>query len=149
VVADICDDVAVMYAGEVVESGTAAAVLDRAAHPYTSALLAANPHVPEGAAMPVRLASIAGTVPAPGSWPTGCRFAGRCRFVQDRCTAPFAALPAHGDGSVRCIRVEEIGRAGVSWAPDEVGAELAPGAGGVVPDLERPTESVPAAGAAR
>ena len=91
VVADICDDVAVMYAGEVVESGSAAAVLDDAAHPYTMALLGANPHVPDGEPVPLRLASIAGTVPPPGSWPTGCRFASRCQFAQEQCTAPFAA----------------------------------------------------------
>ena len=55
-----------MYAGEVVESGAAAPVLDEPAHPYTMALLGANPHVPDGEPVPIRLASIAGTVPAPG-----------------------------------------------------------------------------------
>jgi peptide/nickel transport system permease protein len=129
VVADICDDVAVMYAGQVVESGRAAAVLDDAAHPYTMALLGANPHVPEGEPVPVRLASIAGAVPAPGSWPTGCRFAGRCRFAQEKCTVPFPDLPAHGDGSVLCVRVDEISRAGLEWEPEAVGAETAPTAG--------------------
>ena len=123
VVADICDDVAVMYAGQVVESGAAAAVLDEAAHPYTMALLGANPHVAAGEPVPLRLASIAGTVPAPGSWPTGCRFASRCRFAQEKCTVPFPDLPAHGDGSVLCIRVDEIARAGLEWTPEAVGAE--------------------------
>jgi peptide/nickel transport system permease protein len=126
VVADLCDDVAVMYAGEVVESGTAAAVLDDAAHPYTMALLGANPHVPEGEPVPLRLASIPGTVPPPGSWPTGCRFATRCQFAQEQCTVPFVALPAHSEGSVLCIRVEELARANVTWEADDVGAELAP-----------------------
>jgi len=126
VVADICDDVVVMYAGQVVESGRTAPVLDDAAHPYTMALLGANPHVPDGVPMPTRLASIAGTVPAPGSWPTGCRFAGRCQFTQDECTVPFPALPAHGEGSVLCIRVDEIHDAGVRWHADRVGAETAP-----------------------
>jgi peptide/nickel transport system permease protein len=125
VVADICDDVAVMYAGQVVESGAAAPVLDEAAHPYTMALLGANPHVVEGEPVPARLASIAGQVPAPGSWPTGCRFAGRCRFAQEKCTVPFPALPAHRDGTVLCIRVDEIARAGITWAPEDAGAELA------------------------
>ncbi|MDH2443168.1 dipeptide/oligopeptide/nickel ABC transporter permease/ATP-binding protein [Amnibacterium sp. CER49] len=129
VVADLCDDVAVMYAGEVVESGTAAAVLDEPAHPYTMALLRANPHVPEGAAVPVRLASIAGAVPPPGSWPSGCRFASRCRFARDECRKPFPALPAHGSGSVRCIRVDELQREQVTWDADAVGAELETGAG--------------------
>ncbi len=124
VVADICDDVAVMYAGEVVESGTAAAVLDDAAHPYTMALLRANPHVAEGHAVPVRLASIAGTVPAPGSWPAGCRFAGRCRFASDACRVPFVPLPAHGGGSVLCIRAEDLARENATWERERAGAEV-------------------------
>ena len=128
VVADICDDVAVMYAGQVVESGHTAPVLDDAAHPYTMALLGANPHVPEGEPVPTRLASIAGTVPAPGSWPTGCRFAGRCQFTRDECTVPFPALPAHGDGSVLCIRVDEVHDAGVRWHAERAGAEVLPAA---------------------
>jgi peptide/nickel transport system permease protein len=126
VVADICDDVAVMYAGEVVESGTAVEVLESPAHPYTMALLGANPHVPDGEPVPVRLASIAGTVPQPGSWPVGCRFAGRCLFAQEKCTVPFPTLPAHTAGSVRCIRVEEIHRAGLTWEAEAVGAETSP-----------------------
>ncbi|PWW25004.1 peptide/nickel transport system permease protein [Geodermatophilus normandii] len=123
VVADICDTVAVMYAGEVVESGTAAAVLDAPAHPYTMALLGANPHVPEGEPVPERLASIAGTVPPPGSWPTGCRFATRCRFAEAQCTTPFPALPAHGEGSVLCVRVDELTRDHATWAPESAGDE--------------------------
>jgi peptide/nickel transport system permease protein len=125
VVADICDDVAVMYAGEVVESGTVEAVLDDAAHPYTMALLGANPHVPDGRPVPLRLASIAGTVPAAGSWPIGCRFASRCQFAQDRCTAPFLEQAAHGDGSVLCIRVDELSRANLTWDAEAVGAATA------------------------
>jgi peptide/nickel transport system permease protein len=129
VVADICDDVAVMYAGEVVEAGTAAAVLDDPAHPYTMALLGANPHVPEGEPVPVRLASIAGTVPPPGSWPTGCRFATRCQFAREQCTVPFVSLPAHDgghgiEGSVRCIRVDELARAHATWDAEDIGAEI-------------------------
>jgi peptide/nickel transport system permease protein len=145
VVADICDDVAVMYAGEVVESGSAAAVLDDPAHPYTMALLGANPHVPDGEPVPVRLASIAGTVPPPGSWPTGCRFATRCQFAQEQCTVPFVSLPAHGEGSVRCIRVEELAHANVTWDADDIGAELALDADPLEPldDESAPTAGVP------
>ncbi|MGY1602278.1 dipeptide/oligopeptide/nickel ABC transporter permease/ATP-binding protein [Geodermatophilus sp. SYSU D00815] len=140
VVADICDDVAVMYAGTVVESGTAARVLDEPAHPYTMALLGADPHVPGGEPVPERLASIPGTVPPPGSWPTGCRFASRCQFAAEKCTAPFPVLPAHGTGSVLCIRVEELSRAAVTWEAEHAGDEIVPGA-------ERlPDESAPTAG---
>ncbi len=123
VVADICDDVAVMYAGEIIESGSAVEVLDHPAHPYTMALLGANPHVPEHEPVPLRLASIAGTVPAPGTWPVGCRFAGRCQFTTDNCRKPFSALPAHERGSVRCIRVGDVALAGIGWHADAVGAE--------------------------
>ena len=129
VVADICDDVAVMYAGTVVEAGDVASVLDNPAHPYTMALLGANPHVPEGEPVPERLASIAGTVPAPGSWPTGCRFAGRCHFAQEKCTVPFPSIPAHDGGSVLCVRADELARAQATWEPEHVGDELAPRAG--------------------
>ncbi|MET7988440.1 MULTISPECIES: dipeptide/oligopeptide/nickel ABC transporter permease/ATP-binding protein [unclassified Streptomyces] len=103
VVADLCDDVAVMYAGQVVESGTVAEVLDNAAHPYTGALLGANPHIPNGAAVPGRLPSIRGTVPPPEDWPHGCRFASRCALATSRCHEPVAAAPAHDGGTVRCV----------------------------------------------
>ena len=145
VVADICDDVAVMYAGTVVESGSAADVLDAPAHPYTMALLGANPHVPEGEAVPERLASIPGTVPPPGSWPTGCRFASRCQFAEEKCTAPFPALPAHGSGDVLCIRVEELSRSRATWEPEHVGEETVPGADPLAPaDETTPTAGVSA-----
>ncbi|WP_225232202.1 dipeptide/oligopeptide/nickel ABC transporter permease/ATP-binding protein [Klenkia terrae] len=125
VVADLCDDVAVMYAGEVVEAGATTAVLDEPRHPYTMALLGADPHVPDGEPVPERLASIAGTVPSPGTWPVGCRFAGRCLFATDECRTPFPAVPAHGGGLVRCVRVEDLALHRISWTPEEAGAEIA------------------------
>jgi peptide/nickel transport system permease protein len=93
----------------------------------------------------VRLASIAGTVPPPGSWPTGCRFATRCQFAQEQCTVPFVSLPAHDEGSVRCIRVEELARANVTWDADDIGAELALDADPLEPldDESAPTAGVP------
>jgi ABC-type dipeptide/oligopeptide/nickel transport system ATPase component len=63
VVADLCDQVAVMYAGEVVENGRTDSILDNPRHPYTLALLAADPHANHAADMPERLATING----PGS----------------------------------------------------------------------------------
>ena len=106
---------------------------------------------PEGEPVPLRLASIPGTVPPPGSWPTGCRFATRCQFAQEKCTTPFPALPAHGDGSVLCIRVDEIHDAGITWGAEHVGAEIAPDAGLIAePIADEPAdEPAPTAGVIR
>jgi peptide/nickel transport system permease protein len=107
------------------------------------ALLGANPHVPEGHPVPERLASIPGTVPPPGSWPTGCRFAGRCRFAQEKCTVPFPSVPAHGRGSVLCIRQDELSDA--TWDAGPAGAEVAPGVGVIAAPLKDvPLADVPA-----
>ena len=109
VVADICDDVSVMYAGQIVETGTVRDVLVRPEHPYTMALLAADPHAILDFEGTTRLASIPGQVPLPGSWTTGCRFAQRCRFARDECMTGIPLLPrAEGEGGVRCIRRDEV-----------------------------------------
>ena len=112
VIADICDKVAVMYAGHIVEQGPAAEVLEDPRHPYTAALLAANPHLAADQPVPGRLATIPGHVPAPGSWPAGCRFAARCAFAQEQCQTPVE-LTAPVDGTVsgtlvRCTRAGEL-----------------------------------------
>jgi peptide/nickel transport system permease protein len=106
VVADLCDEVSVMYAGQIVETGSVRDVLMRPEHPYTMALLAADPHASAGA---IRLASIPGQVPLPGSWVAGCRFAERCRFARDECLTTIPLSPrADGVGGVRCIRQNEV-----------------------------------------
>ena len=117
VVADICDRVAVMYAGQVVETGSVTEVLDDAQHPYTMALLAADPHSVLESDSSERLASIPGQVPQPHAWPTGCRFAARCEFALEACLAPVPLAPRDGDnGEVRCIRSVELHRAGLRWS---------------------------------
>ena len=83
VVADIADRVAVMYAGRIAETGTAEAVFARPRHPYTALLLAALPRLND--APKSRLATIEGSVPAPGEYGPGCRFAGRCPLADARC----------------------------------------------------------------
>lgn len=125
VVADICDEVTVMYAGQVIESGPAQRVLSDPDHPYTMALLAANPHVPAEQRVPDRLASISGTVPLPGQWPTGCRFADRCVFVRDECRQPFAPSVSHGTGMARCVRSEELRGSTAEWQPEKKGGAMA------------------------
>ncbi len=108
-IADLCDDVSVMYAGQIVETGSVRDVLLRPEHPYTMALLAADPHAILGVEGAPRLASIPGQVPLPGSWTSGCRFAPRCRFARDACLTEIPLEPrAEGVGTVHCIRRDEV-----------------------------------------
>ena len=121
VVADICDNVAVMYAGQVVESGRTANILDNPRHPYTLALLAADPHANTAADMPERLATISGQVPQPKDWPTGCRFMARCQFAGSACAAPVPLLSSGSeDGLVRCVKADELAVEGLEWLATEV-----------------------------
>lgn len=103
VLSDLCDRAVVMYAGEVVETGQVTDLLDSARHPYTGALLAANPHDAEPGA-PLR--AIEGSVPTPVEWPDGCRFANRCPLVAPECEAGPIPLSVLGDRQTRCIRAE-------------------------------------------
>ena len=105
VVADIADDAVVMYAGEVVESAEVATLFKRPRFPYSAALLSADPSLAEGGS---RLPTLPGRVPPPGSWPTGCRFAGRCAFTTDACTAAPIPLLLRQGSITRCIRVDEL-----------------------------------------
>jgi peptide/nickel transport system ATP-binding protein len=83
VVAHVCDRVAVMYAGELVETGTIAEVFEAPRHPYTAALLECDPARID---TPTRhLPTIGGTVPSPQALPAGCIFAERCPRAEDRC----------------------------------------------------------------
>ncbi|QKJ20885.1 dipeptide/oligopeptide/nickel ABC transporter permease/ATP-binding protein [Microbacterium hominis] len=109
VVADLCDQVAVMYAGQLVETGSVRDVLMAPEHPYTMALLASDPHAAVGLAESTHLASIPGQVPAPASWPSGCRFAERCRFATEDCLSTVELTPrSAGVGAVRCVRGDEV-----------------------------------------
>ncbi|MFZ1469420.1 MAG: ABC transporter ATP-binding protein [Paracoccaceae bacterium] len=82
VVSEICDRVAVMYAGRIVETGTVDQVLDQPSHPYTRALLAA---LPSAAMRGQPLVPIEGAPPSLISPPPGCRFAPRCALATDQC----------------------------------------------------------------
>ena len=77
VIAEVCDRVLVMYAGQIVESGTVEEIFLRPQHPYTEGLLASLPRI---SATGARLHTIDGVVPDPVSWPEGCRFASRSSF---------------------------------------------------------------------
>jgi oligopeptide/dipeptide ABC transporter ATP-binding protein len=84
VVAEIADDVAVMYAGQIVERGPAGAVLGVPQMPYTEALLKSMPVLGLDRKEPLKV--IRGIVPNPAEWPTGCRFRPRCDYAFDKCT---------------------------------------------------------------
>lgn len=83
VVAELADNVAVMYMGNIVESGDARAVLTHSAHPYTRALLKSIPVLGRGKKQ--ELEPIKGSTPDPYNRPKGCQFAPRCEFAADRC----------------------------------------------------------------
>jgi len=102
VVAEMADEVAVMYAGRVVEQAPAASVFDNPQHPYTLGLLGSIPRVEEDRR---RLLSIDGTVPPPFALPEGCRFHPRCVFATRECTrADPALLPMEsGNHRAACI----------------------------------------------
>jgi peptide/nickel transport system ATP-binding protein len=102
VVAYACDRVAVMYAGQVVESGPVAAVLEAPFHPYTMGLTHAFPDVRDDA---VALVPIEGAPPSLLSPPPGCRFAERCPFVEEACRAAPPPLVEVAPGHLsRCQR---------------------------------------------
>ena len=105
VVAETCQRVLTMYAGEVVENAATDDVLTAPLHPYTSGLMRSLPSLGE---RKVRLPSIPGRVPTPGSMPEGCRFAPRCAFAQERCHSPQPMRRLVPGRSARCCRAEEL-----------------------------------------
>jgi oligopeptide/dipeptide ABC transporter ATP-binding protein len=105
VVAEMATDVAVMYAGAIVETGTVAEVLHAPRHPYTQALLGSIPRF--GTARDQRLAAIGGIVPSPWDWPLGCRFAPRCAHAFDRCVREEPGLGARGGHRAACFLVSD------------------------------------------
>ena len=102
VVAEVCDEVAVMYAGEIVEKASVEELFARPQHPYTVGLLGSIPRLDRQMS---HLATIEGMVPNMSALPSGCRFAARCPFVSDSCTAapPPMAMVSPGHWS-RCIK---------------------------------------------
>jgi len=112
VVAEIADQVAVMYAGSIVESGSVHSVFSHPRHPYTKGLMRSVPQLGEATKLKdagAPLPTIIGSVPSLVDLPPGCAFAQRCPYAIEACTAKFPKLVDTGDGhSSRCIRWQEI-----------------------------------------
>ena len=106
VVASVCDEVSVMYAGQAVEQASIDEFFSAPRHPYSQGLLDS---MPQSVAKGERLRMIAGTVPLPSRFPTGCRFAPRCPHVVEECTTASPELERLDDGRrVRCIRQADL-----------------------------------------
>ncbi len=105
-VAEMCDDVVVMYAGEVIESGAVMDIFNHPAHPYTRALMGCRPEIAQAGK---KLTVIEGQVPSPGQWPQGCRFAARCSHADNDCMQQAIAADAwHRDNHIaRCVHVQK------------------------------------------
>jgi peptide/nickel transport system permease protein len=109
VVSELCDRVAVMYAGRIVEIGPTQDVLANPAHPYTRKLIDCVPILGEPQR---RLDAIEGLPPPVDRLPPGCAFAPRCPYVETRCREGDIALDEAGtERAVRCIKPLVEGRA--------------------------------------
>ncbi|MGG5809309.1 ABC transporter ATP-binding protein [Falsiroseomonas sp. CW058] len=109
VVAETAQRVVVMYAGKVVEEAPVGALFARPRHPYTQGLIRSIPRLDLAATEHRRLEAIPGTVPSLLHPPQGCRFAARCRFAIEACTAAQPPLRELAPGhKAACIRAEEI-----------------------------------------
>jgi len=107
VVAEVCDDVVVMYCGRVVEKGNVFDIFEKPSHPYTEGLLNSIPKLGE---LVDELESIPGNVPNPKYMPEGCKFAPRCKYAFDKCQKQEPGFYDLGDGHLsRCWLCEGKG----------------------------------------
>jgi len=107
VVAEVCDRILVMYAGQIVEAGSVHEIFGAPRHPYTRGLLDSLPQIDQGGR---RLRPIGGNVPSPTHWPAGCRFGERCPHAWDRCAVeapPLFTVGGDATRSSRCFLEEE------------------------------------------
>ena len=99
----VCDDIAVMYAGQIVETGPAQAVLGHPLHPYTVGLRRCVVELDS-----VQLEPLAGTVPGAADMPAGCRFATRCPHARPRCAAERPPLMQRAGRSLACWEIDRL-----------------------------------------
>lgn len=108
VVAETCDKVAIMYAGEIVESGSLDALFNDTRHPYTKGLFGAIPSLDKEVE---RLTPVPGIMPDPSNLPNGCKFHTRCSCKMSKCETcdplPIEVTPGHW---VKCLRFAESGK---------------------------------------
>ncbi|MGL5088351.1 MAG: ABC transporter ATP-binding protein [Cetobacterium sp.] len=105
VVAQVCDKVAIMYAGEIVESGTLYDIFENPKHPYTIGLFDSIPSLDEEV---TRLKPIKGLMPDPTNLPSGCRFHPRCPHVQDECSKKTPRTSDENGHRVKCLAYEGV-----------------------------------------
>lgn len=102
VVAEVCSNVAIMYAGEIVEKGTLADIYNNPSHPYTIGLFRSIPDLDEEAE---RLHVIPGMMPDPANLPDGCNFCDRCPYADDRCQKQPPIVNLSETHQVQCWRL--------------------------------------------
>jgi oligopeptide/dipeptide ABC transporter ATP-binding protein len=108
VIAEVAEEVVVMYAGMIVEHAPVEELFHRPSHPYTRALFRSIPRL-DDIRRGQKLESIQGTVPSPLAYPEGCRFHPRCKYMIPKCREAVPEMRAVSPGhEARCIRFEEI-----------------------------------------
>ena len=109
IVAEICDDMAVMYAGRIVEKGTVDDVFNSMRHPYTEGLFNSLPNLKEQGEM---LEPIKGLMPDPADLPPGCTFAPRCPYATEACSASVPTLQSVDGSSTHFVSCHAYARPG-------------------------------------
>jgi oligopeptide/dipeptide ABC transporter ATP-binding protein len=107
VVRHLCERVAIMYLGRIVESGPATAIYEQPLHPYTRALLDSVPQLVTGEGDRAGFRPISGELPSPLDLPPGCPYQTRCPLAVARCRAELPRLRSVGGSEVACHRAEE------------------------------------------
>ncbi|WP_367356232.1 ABC transporter ATP-binding protein [Mesotoga sp.] len=102
VIAEMCDRVLVMYAGQIVESGDIFDIFDKPMHPYTKGLINSIPKIEISKKDQKKLNVINGYVPHPSNFPDGCRFRPRCPMAFEKCLDKPPMIESEGHHSVRC-----------------------------------------------
>ncbi len=115
IVAEVCDEVSIMYAGRIVEHGTLEDIFNHTSHPYTEGLFGSLPNIEKRTE---ELKPIPGLMPDPTNLPSGCPFHPRCKYCKDICTSRQPAMTHLSDTHTVCCLAYEKGT-GVSLGGDQ------------------------------